>query len=283
MLSAELAATAAGGVDPDPDGDEDGEAEAETPWDLEVPLPGRHAARRPRERARLTDLVADAVPETLQGRVRLGAPQLAVVAIVVAAGLLLTAWWTVRSRSSGETLPPVAAVSGLQTPSASGTVVGVQASASPPASDGGSAAVVVDVTGRVRRPGIVVLPTGSRVVDALEAAGGARRHVDLSGLNQARVLLDGEQITVGVASPSGVAGPAASSGNASGNPSGQLIDVNTADETLLEQLPGVGPVTAQAIIDWRSENGAFTSVDELLEVTGIGDATLADLAPYVTI
>jgi len=80
----------------------------------------------------------------------------------------------------------------------------------------------------------------------------------------------------------GVAASAAPSSSATGGPT-TLVNINTADEAQLETLPGVGPVTAQSIIDWRTENGAFTSVDELLEVDGIGDQTLADLAPYVTI
>jgi competence protein ComEA len=141
--------------------------------------------------------------------------------------------------------------------------------------------VTIDVTGKVRRPGIAVLDAGSRVVDALEAAGGARPGVDLTSLNLARVLVDGEQIVVGVAAPAGVAsavtpippGPAA----------GPLVNLNTADQALLETLPDVGPVTAEAIIAWRTEHGGFTAVDELLEVDGIGDATLETLTPHVTV
>jgi competence protein ComEA len=147
---------------------------------------------------------------------------------------------------------------------------------------------VVDVAGKVRRPGIAVLPAGSRVVDALHAAGGARGHVSLRSLNLARVLTDGEQIVVGQSAPPGVAASAVGSAAAGGAPSGSgspvpLVDVNTADQATLEELPGVGPVTARAILDYRTENGAFTSVDQLLEVSGIGDATLAKIAPYVTL
>jgi competence protein ComEA len=137
--------------------------------------------------------------------------------------------------------------------------------------------VVVDVSGKVRRPGIAVLRSGARVVDAIRAAGGARPGVDLGALNLARVLTDGEQIVVG-----GPATPVATSA-ASGSPVTGLVDINTADETTLETLPEVGPVTAQSIITWRTEHGGFSSVDQLLEVDGIGDATLAKLTPYVTI
>jgi competence protein ComEA len=139
--------------------------------------------------------------------------------------------------------------------------------------------VVVDVAGKVRRPGIVRLPLGSRVVDALEAAGGARRGADLTGLNLARVLSDGEQVLVGVPAAAGppVAAPGATVAG------GVLVNLNTATQPELETLPGVGPVTATSILEWRAEHGAFSSVDELLEVSGIGDATLAEIAPHVTL
>jgi competence protein ComEA len=138
---------------------------------------------------------------------------------------------------------------------------------------------VVDVTGKVRHPGIAVLRQGARVIDALRAAGGARPGFDLGTLNLARVLADGEQIVVGQAV---AAGPVPSA-SGSGSPVTTLVDLNTADETTLESLPEVGPVTAQAILTWRSQHGGFSSVDQLLDVDGIGDATLAQLTPYVTI
>ena len=138
----------------------------------------------------------------------------------------------------------------------------------------------MDVTGKVRRPGIVVLEPGARVVDALDAAGGARRGADLAGLNLARLLVDGEQIVVGVPSPPG---PAASAAGSPGPDPGALVNLNTASIAELDELPGVGPVTAQAIVDWRTGNGGFRSVDQLLDVDGIGEKTLADLAPLVTV
>jgi competence protein ComEA len=157
-------------------------------------------------------------------------------------------------------------------PTGSGTPLAV--------ASGSAAAVTVDVAGRVRRPGVVTLPAGSRVIDALRRAGGPRGHVDLTGLNLARVLTDGEQILVGRAAV-GVAASAAGTPGAS--PGGPLVNLNTATQDQLEQLPGVGPVTAQKILAWRAAHGAFSSVDELLEVDGIGETTLADLAPYVTL
>jgi competence protein ComEA len=144
-----------------------------------------------------------------------------------------------------------------------------------------SAELTVDVAGKVRRPGIAVLAAGSRVVDALEAAGGARPGVDLTALNLARPLVDGEQILVGTTAPPGV--PATVGDPSTPGAAGPLVDLNTADAATLETLPGVGPVTAGAILTWRDQHGGFTAVEELLEVDGIGDATLAQIAPHVTI
>jgi competence protein ComEA len=136
------------------------------------------------------------------------------------------------------------------------------------------------VVGKVRRPGIAVLPPGARVVDAVEAAGGVRRGVDPATVNMARLLSDGEQVVVGGPPGSPAGPPAPTSGPAAG---GGLVNLNTADQAALETLPGVGPVTAAAILEWRAEHGAFTAVEELLEVSGIGDATLAEIAPHVTL
>jgi competence protein ComEA len=141
----------------------------------------------------------------------------------------------------------------------------------------------VDVAGKVRRPGIATLPLGSRVIDALEAAGGARPGIRLGTLNLARVLADGEQIVVGQPAPPGVAASAASAPTSGAAGSTPMVNINTASQAELEELPGVGPVTAQAILAFRTENGAFSAVDELLEVSGIGDATLAEMAPFVTL
>ena len=117
-------------------------------------------------------------------------------------------------------------------------------------------------------------------VDALREAGGARAGVDLTTLNLARVLVDGEQILVGARPAPGVAASAASQPGAAGN---ALVSLNPATLEQLETLPGVGPVTAQKIVDWRTAHGAFTAIDELLEVDGIGEKTLADLAPHLTL
>jgi competence protein ComEA len=245
--------------------------ESEGPQPRAVPAPGRHASRR------LTGgSLAGVVPETLRGRVWLGASQVAVVAVVAAVGLAVTCWWLVRG-ASHEVPAPVSVTSpraALVTPASGVAPFAVAGSASSAAP---RARVVVDVSGRVRRPGIAVLRSGARVVDAIRAAGGARPGVDLASLNLARVVTDGEQIVVGGAPTTVVTGAP------SGSPVAGLVDLNTADETTLETLPEVGPVTAQSIITWRTQHGGFSSVDQLLEVDGIGDATLAKLTPYVTI
>ncbi|TRV82126.1 ComEA family DNA-binding protein [Streptomyces sp. 130] len=147
--------------------------------------------------------------------------------------------------------------------------------AAPTAGAGGQ--IVVDVSGKVRDPGLRRLPAGSRVDDALTAAGGARPGTDLAGLNRARVLMDGEQIVVGAPpvpapAPGGLAGDGAGAGP---------VSLSTATAEQLEGLPGVGPVLAQHIVDYRTQHGGFRSVDELREVNGIGDRRFADLRPRV--
>ncbi|MGY5092674.1 helix-hairpin-helix domain-containing protein [Streptomyces griseus] len=157
---------------------------------------------------------------------------------------------------------------------------------------GESAQIVVDVSGKVRRPGVRRLPAGSRVADALEAAGGVRAGTDMTGLNRARVLMDGEQVVVGLppgpsafgAAGGGGAGSVGGDGpaGASGGPAPSApLSLNTATAEQLETLPGVGPVLAQHMIDYRTENGGFRSVDELRQVNGIGDRRFADLQPLV--
>jgi competence protein ComEA len=150
--------------------------------------------------------------------------------------------------------------------------------------------VVVHVVGQVARPGLVRLRPGARVADAITEAGGPTKQADLSALNLARPVTDGEQVYVprpGETPPlpqgPNPHGPAA--GGAAGVPGGgdAPINLNTADQATLETLPGVGPVLAQRILEWRQEHGRFTSVEELREVSGIGDKVFARLQPKVTV
>lgn len=143
------------------------------------------------------------------------------------------------------------------------------------------APILVDVAGWVRKPGVYEFHEGDRVIDAIEAAGGARPGAGLESLNLAAPLADGTQILVRKAGavPTGSSG---GSGTTSGS-SGSLVNVNTASESDLEALPGIGPVLAQEIIDYRTQNGPFASVDQLDDVSGIGPATLDDLRDLVTV
>lgn len=144
-----------------------------------------------------------------------------------------------------------------------------------------AAEIVVHVTGLVRRPGLVRLPAGARVADAIELAGGVTRRRAEGSVNLARVLVDGEQIVVADAAAAlGSTTPAAvSTGSAGGAP----LDLNSATVEQLDSLPGVGPVLAGRILQWRTTHGRFRSVDELGEVSGIGDAILGQLRPLVRV
>ncbi|UXY19728.1 ComEA family DNA-binding protein [Streptomyces cynarae] len=145
---------------------------------------------------------------------------------------------------------------------------------------GTGAAVVVDVGGKVRNPGLQRLPAGSRVADALRAAGGVRPGTDTDGLNRARLLVDGEQIVVGGPAPAPGTGPALPAAGGSAAP-GTPVSLSTATVDQLDALPGVGPVLAQHIVDYRSQHGGFRSVDELRQVNGIGARRFADLRNLV--
>jgi competence protein ComEA len=140
--------------------------------------------------------------------------------------------------------------------------------------------VVVDVAGKVLRPGLVTLPLGSRVADALRAAGGARPGTDLTGVNLARKLVDGEQIVVGAPAALAVPAPGAAAGSTT---TGGVVDLNTATVGDFDSLPGIGPVLAQRIVDWRTAHGAFTDVTQLRQVSGIGDSKYAQLKGLVRV
>jgi competence protein ComEA len=147
------------------------------------------------------------------------------------------------------------------------------------------ATVVIDVEGKVAHPGVLTLPAGSRVYEALAAAGGALPGVDATGLDLARPLTDGEQLRVGIAGvPSPAVGvpapPAAGRGKHKG---GRVVDLNTATLEDLESIPDVGPAMAQRILDWRAAHGRFASVGQLRQVRGIGERKFAEMRDSVTV
>jgi competence protein ComEA len=219
------------------------------------------------------------LPERLRGsRWALAPRHVAVVVAVLVVGLGWALWSLVQARP--ETVPDAQPAAGI----VSGSPV-VQPSRQPTPGSTPSApaqVLVVDVAGKVRRPGLVRAKAGARVADVLAAAGGALPGVDLTGLNLARKVTDGEQILVGVpggapvGTPTGPASPG-------GTPAGGPVDLNTATMAQLEDLPGVGPVLAQRIVDWRTEHGRFTSVDELQEVSGVGEKKFESLKPHVRV
>lgn len=154
-----------------------------------------------------------------------------------------------------------------------GVVAGEEAASAPP--------LLVHVVGEVRSPGVVELDGGARVRDAIEAAGGATEQAVLAGVNLARPLVDGEQIVVPNADTAAAAVAAAPGAGVAGSPG--PVSLNAADAAALETLPGVGPALAQRILAWRTANGAFSSVEQLLEVSGIGQKTFEGLRESVTL
>ncbi|MFB6619401.1 helix-hairpin-helix domain-containing protein [Streptomyces sp. NPDC056367] len=217
--------------------------------------------------------VRERLPLWLQARCGVEPRTVGAVAVVLVAavGFAAQQYWSARPRAV--TAPAVVAPA-------------VPAAATAPA--GGGARIVVDVGGKVRDPGVRRLPAGSRVEDALAAAGGVRPGADTTGLNRARVLVDGEQVLVGVAAPPQAAGtgPGPGSGPGSGPASGRgsptgPISLGSATVDQLDGLPGVGPVLAQHIVDFRTARGGFRSVEDLRQVNGIGERRFADLRALV--
>jgi competence protein ComEA len=219
------------------------------------------------------------------------------LAVVAALAVLVTIFTLVRDK-------PAPVMSAKLPPVGTASTASPRSSASPAAGQppGPERPVVVSVVGLVRTPGLVTLAPGARIADALQAAGGAVDGADTIGLNMARPLGDGEQIVVGLAPISGQptalgssvasgsapmpGAPVPGSGSGSGSvkpKAGEVLDLNTATVEQLDTLPGVGPVTAAAIVAWRQANGKFTSVDQLADVDGIGPARLEKLRALVRV
>jgi competence protein ComEA len=144
-----------------------------------------------------------------------------------------------------------------------------------------AAVLIVDVAGWVRRPGVYEFHEGDRIVDAIDRAGGARPGAALDTLNLAAPLADGVQVLVPRSAPGGVGGVPVDPATGTAVPT--TVNVNTASATELEALPGVGEVIAQRIVDYRTQNGPFATVDDLLDVSGIGESTLESMRDQVTV
>jgi competence protein ComEA len=198
--------------------------------------------------------------------------ELAGLAALVIVALVGMGLWYVRSMPR-----PVEVRDGAQ-PGGLAPVAAVPSATPSPA------VIVVNVAGWVRHPGVFEFHQGDRVIDALKAAGGPKKGAALESLNLAALLTDAQQVLVPKKGEGGVVVPGVSSpGSTSTGVPGAKINVNTATEPELETLPGVGPVLAERIIDYRTDHGPFATVDALDDVSGIGPATLADLRDMVTV
>jgi competence protein ComEA len=228
---------------------------------LRAPAPGRGE--------RLRRLVARIPPEARPWAIALAG----LVAVVLVGG----GWVAVRAASAAHTSPPVESDPQLDLPYAGTTT-------SPPTT--GAPLLVVDAAGAVAQPGVYRLAVGSRVADLVSAAGGAAADADIDRLNLAAALADGARVYVPRRGESDV--PAVDGGGTDPAPAGldaepTVVELNHASAQVLETLPGVGPAIAQAIIDHRQSAGAYRSVDDLLDVRGIGPARLEQLRPHVKV
>jgi competence protein ComEA len=216
-------------------------------------------------------------------RRRLTSRHLAVMAALTLMAVVASVGWLLRAKAV-----PIAVAA-----APTSATVAVSANTSPVASPTpapGSAVtptILVHVIGAVAAPGLVKLPQGARVADAIAAAGGLRGDADPAELNLAAVVSDGSQIIIGTKSaPRGEVreGSTSAGGVSTGAATATaVIDLNTATLAQLDTIPGVGPVTAQAILDYRTKHGRFTKIDELQEVDGIGAKTYAQIAPHVRV
>jgi competence protein ComEA len=282
---------------PQPSGSAGASDSAGRSGEVNRPSRSRRSSLHPTEGVAAPDLpeVPERTPQaTSDGRVlatltAFRRPHLVVVAVIVAVGILVAGWAVLRARPVAVAVtPPVASTAPTGVPTENPVEPGTSAGPTPSV-----AGVVVHVLGAVRKPGLVTLTAGSRVQDAIAAAGGLTAKADPGELNLAQAVTDGQQIVVGTTKKpagevrngtaggsSGGAGPGGSGTAGSGTGgSGLPVDLNTASQAELEGLPGVGPVMAGKILAWRSENGRFSRVEELQEIDGVGPKTYAKLAP----
>ncbi len=219
--------------------------------------------------------LARLLPTSWRGaRVDPGRPGATALALVAAAAAVAAAVGVWSERPRAEPITALPAVTVAADPASA---------AAAPVSAAPEGPLVVSVSGRVARPGLVQVPTGARVADVLDAAGGALPGTDLTALNLARHVTDGEQVAVGVPPAPDAAPPEASIGGSPMGPGAGRVDLNAATAEQLDALPGVGPVTAQRIVEWRTRNGRFAKVEQLREVEGIGERRFGQLRELVTV
>ena len=238
---------------------------------VESELPPDSAQDRAEDgRAHLPAQTLDELPQQRFSRMHVG-----VIGVLLILGLITAGWLLLRARpvavaSPGEVLT-------MSTPLQS-------APTASPTSSERATKLVVHVLGAVRHPGLVKLGENSRVQDAIDAAGGLARRADPGELNLAQPLADGQQLVIGTkGDPAGEVRNGGESGTGSGSSATSTLDLNHANQAQLEELPGVGPVTAQAILTWRQQHGRFNRIEELQEVDGIGPKTYAQIAPHVRV
>lgn len=205
---------------------------------------------------------------------------------LLAALVVVGGTWLARPQVEPAPVEPVPAGAAPVEESPAASPTGRSAAAAPSegaaadATPESAATVVVSVVGSVARPGLVTLPEGARVADAVAAAGGLLPDADPASVNLAAVVSDGQQVAVGV--PGAAAGGGAAEGPAAASGSG-LLDLNAATAGDLDALPGIGPVLAQRIVEYRERTGFFRTVEQLDDVPGIGPTTYAELAELVTV
>ncbi len=218
----------------------------------------------------LLSVDAPELPKQRFGRMHVG-----VISMLLVLGLITAGWMLLRARPVAVASP--GGVVTLSMPTAT-------AVSPTPSTSKGDAKIVVHVLGAVRHPGLVRLKDSSRVQDAIDAAGGLTHRADPGELNLAQVLADGQQVVIGTAGdPTGEVRDQPGSATGGGSSATGAVDLNRANQSQLEELPGVGPVTAQAILTWRQQHGRFSRIEELQEVDGIGPKTYAQIAPHVRV
>jgi competence protein ComEA len=221
-------------------------------------------------RAHLAAETLNELPQQRFSRMHVG-----VIGVLLILGLITAGWLLLRAR-------PVAVASPGELVTMSTPVQ--SAPTASPTTGKRATMLVVHVLGAVRHPGLVKLPENSRVQDAIDAAGGLTGRADPGELNLAQPLADGQQVVIGTAGdPTGEVRDGRESGAGSSPSVTATLDLNHANQAQLEQLPGIGPVTAGAILAWRQQHGRFSRIEELQEVDGIGPKTYAQIAPHVRV